>query len=117
MFNHFTPNLTSLKGQYFWSAIEVLLQLGLYEFAAWIFDEIADECLNVEKYIMKTSFIFHLRRANKDFQTRQFPNEKIRNGENPVRVAFVNIKCFYFYIHHRKTFSKDLPRLERTYKV
>uniref|UniRef100_A0A1A9ZEV3 Uncharacterized protein n=1 Tax=Glossina pallidipes TaxID=7398 RepID=A0A1A9ZEV3_GLOPL len=83
MLNGFTPNLTSPKGQYFWSAIEVLLQLGLYEFAAWIFDEIADECLDVEKYIIKTSFIYHLRRANEDFVTRQFPGEKIRNGENP----------------------------------
>uniref|UniRef100_A0A1A9UW04 Uncharacterized protein n=1 Tax=Glossina austeni TaxID=7395 RepID=A0A1A9UW04_GLOAU len=82
MFNGFTPNLTSPKGQYFWSAIEVLLQLGLYEFAAWIFDEIADECLDVEKYIINTSFIFHLRRANKDFVTRQFSGRKSQNAEN-----------------------------------
>uniref|UniRef100_A0A1A9W432 Tetratricopeptide repeat protein 18 n=1 Tax=Glossina brevipalpis TaxID=37001 RepID=A0A1A9W432_9MUSC len=48
MFNNFTPKLTSTRGQYFWKAVEVLLDIGLYGFAAWIFDEIADECSDIE---------------------------------------------------------------------
>uniref|UniRef100_A0A1A9WUQ6 Uncharacterized protein n=1 Tax=Glossina brevipalpis TaxID=37001 RepID=A0A1A9WUQ6_9MUSC len=64
IFNNFTPNLTSIKAQYFWKAIEVLIDIGLYRFAAWIFDEIADECSDIEEYIIKTSFKFHLRQSD-----------------------------------------------------
>uniref|UniRef100_A0A1A9W430 Uncharacterized protein n=1 Tax=Glossina brevipalpis TaxID=37001 RepID=A0A1A9W430_9MUSC len=55
IYNNFRPNLKTERAKFFWKACEFLLQLGLYCFARWLFDDIANEFMEVERYIIDAS--------------------------------------------------------------
>lgn len=76
----------SRKEQYFYKIFKLLLSLGLYEFALWIFEEMAGDCLEVEKYLMFTTFGLLLNNLNvKLWKMNTFANERFHN-EHLVRI-------------------------------
>lgn len=56
IFNHFEPTLQTEKAKYFWKAITCLLKLGLYIFAQWLYEDIAEQLPTIERYILDASF-------------------------------------------------------------
>lgn len=69
----------SQKGHHFYQVVNVFLSLGLYQFAEWIFDEIAADAMEVEKYFMSSTFKIFLNTLELKFAFKNFPVEKFLN--------------------------------------
>ncbi|XP_065364699.1 uncharacterized protein LOC135957823 [Calliphora vicina] len=61
-------SLKSLKGQNYIKVFDKLLRLGLYNFAEWVFKEIADECMDIEIYFVSSTFMI-LHNKNQEHMT------------------------------------------------
>lgn len=80
-------NLKSSKGQTYIKVCDQLLRLGLYNFAEWVFKEIADECIEIEKYFFSKTFQMLENKLHIDtFNIKMFSVEKHMNPLQLVNV-------------------------------
>ncbi|XP_061389915.1 uncharacterized protein LOC133325102 [Musca vetustissima] len=81
MYLPYEIDFKSAKAQHFYKVVKLFTQLGLYQFAEWVFNEIAAEALEFEQYMMAGNFNIFLNRFEKKFNVRNFPVEKYLNPE------------------------------------
>ncbi|KNC30036.1 hypothetical protein FF38_03061, partial [Lucilia cuprina] len=82
--------LKSIKGQNYIKVFEILLRLGLYNFSEWIFTEIAEECMEIERYFVTSTFMI-LNKNLEKFQIKTFPLDKLINSlQMSAVLALVN---------------------------
>uniref|UniRef100_A0A1B0ASD1 Uncharacterized protein n=1 Tax=Glossina palpalis gambiensis TaxID=67801 RepID=A0A1B0ASD1_9MUSC len=97
IFNNYKPKSQSEKLQYFWEPINFLLCLGLYQFASWIFEEIADYCSEVERYILETSLKLHMGSMGGNFIPQNFVlNSEFNKAELEAFVLLINGNAQHF---------------------
>uniref|UniRef100_A0A1A9UW05 TPR_REGION domain-containing protein n=1 Tax=Glossina austeni TaxID=7395 RepID=A0A1A9UW05_GLOAU len=97
IFNNYIPKSQSEKFQYFWEPINFLLCLGLYKFASWMFEEVADNCSEVERYILETSLKFHMGSIGEDFIPQNFVlNSEFNKAELEAFVLLINGNAQHF---------------------
>ncbi|KAL9924979.1 uncharacterized protein ACN2A1_010355 [Glossina fuscipes fuscipes] len=96
IFNNFQPKLGTERQTYFWKACEALLQLGLYHFAWLLFEEIADELEEVERYILNTSFKLAVNLIKSKFITRSFSSAAKSSDELKAFMCLVNGNIEYY---------------------
>uniref|UniRef100_A0A1A9ZEV4 Uncharacterized protein n=1 Tax=Glossina pallidipes TaxID=7398 RepID=A0A1A9ZEV4_GLOPL len=97
IFNNYKPKSQSEKFQCFWEPINFLLCLGLYQFAGWIFEEVADNCSEVERYILETSLKLHMGSIDEDFIPRNFfLNSEFNKAELEALVLLINGHAKHF---------------------
>lgn len=85
----------SVKDQNFIKVMYQLLTLGLYDFAEWVFNEISNECLEVEKYLILNTFKIFKNDLDPKFSAKNFPVEKMLNPLHLVILTFIISKVFY----------------------
>ncbi|XP_037824055.1 uncharacterized protein LOC119612332 isoform X2 [Lucilia sericata] len=82
--------LKSIKGQNYIKVFETLLRLGLYNFAEWVFAEIAEECMEIERYFVSSTFTI-LNNNLEKFSLKTFSVDKLINSLHMSAVlALVN---------------------------
>lgn len=91
MLNNFQPNLKTKRQMYFWNACELLLQLGLYRFAWLLFEDIADELQEIERYIVNTSFQLAVNLIESNFITQSFSSPGNSSDELVDLLKITNI--------------------------
>lgn len=100
--NNYKPNSQSEKFQYFWEPTNFLLCLGLYQFAAWMFEEVADNCSEVERYILETSLKLHMGSLGGDFIPQNFVLNSVFNKAELVRISLNKLlNTFHLFIRKR----------------
>lgn len=105
----------SVKAQHFYKVVNLYLKLALYEFAEWIYNEIAVEALDIEKYFMANTFKILLNKLEKKFSMKTYPVEKYLNPICMVSYRFVTFcgskGCMFLYFQ-RATLSQVNGNLE-----
>lgn len=79
-------NFKSQKGTHFIKVFRKLVCLGLYDFAKWIFDEIAHECLEVERYFVSSTFHVLNQGTETNIVIQTFPIDKMENATQLVKI-------------------------------
>ncbi|XP_073826825.1 uncharacterized protein [Musca autumnalis] len=69
----------ALKDQHFYKVVKLFTKLGLYKFAEIIFNEIALESLDFERYMMTSTFGIMLHQLEKKYNVKNYPVEKYMN--------------------------------------
>lgn len=106
IFNDFEPTLTTDRAKYFWKAIKILLRLGLYIFGQWLYDDIAPECSEVERYILEASFKLFTNQLENFTIVKDFPIDYLPNATTLVcdsfDLQFYMFKQFYSLCNRRQ---------------
>uniref|UniRef100_A0A1A9WW83 Uncharacterized protein n=1 Tax=Glossina brevipalpis TaxID=37001 RepID=A0A1A9WW83_9MUSC len=97
IFNDFKPTLQTEIANYFWKGITFLLNLGLYIFAQWLYEDIADQLPKIERYILEASFRLAIDQVD-DFQiVKTFQMDSPQNAAKlNAFVYLVNGNIEYF---------------------
>uniref|UniRef100_A0A1A9W422 Tetratricopeptide repeat protein n=1 Tax=Glossina brevipalpis TaxID=37001 RepID=A0A1A9W422_9MUSC len=96
IFNNFTPKLITKKGIFFWKGCQFLLQFGLYYFAWLLFEDIANELEEIERYIIDTSFKLAVKLVGSNFITQNFLLGERMADELKAFVCLVNGNIEYY---------------------
>lgn len=78
--------LKSLKGANFLKVFGKLLNLGLYDFAKWVFVEIANECSEEECYFISSTFQILNQDTETNIFTQTFAMDKTVNATELVKI-------------------------------
>lgn len=74
----------SIKVQNFNKVCYNLLRLGLYTFAQWVFAEIANECLDIERYFYASTFLILDNSLGDKIQLENFSLDKLESSKQLV---------------------------------
>lgn len=72
--------LKSKKGQNFITVFEQLVRLGLYDFAELVFAEISGECLDIEIYLVTSTFLILSNKRAENYRVKTFAVDKYENA-------------------------------------